>query len=94
MWKLCAASDRDLAKRLATALETAMETAKVTAGDVGGGGGDTAIAATATAMAVMIAGSFRRYISSHRGKESEPPNQKRIPLHLHGILFIRIMDGG
>jgi len=44
----------------ATALETVMETAKVTAGDVGGGGGDTAIAATATAMAVMIAGSLRR----------------------------------
>ncbi len=43
----------------ATALETVMETAKVTAGAVGGGGGDTAIAATATAMAVMIAGSFR-----------------------------------
>ena len=69
-----------------------METAKVTAGDVGGGGGDTAIAATATAMAVMIAGSFG--VTSHRGKESEPPNQKRIPLHVHGILFIRIMDGG
>ncbi len=44
----------------ATALETAMETVKVTAGDVGGGGGDTAIAATATAMAVIIAGSCRR----------------------------------
>jgi len=44
----------------ATALEMAMETAKVIAGDVGGGGGDTAIAATATAMTVMIAGSFRR----------------------------------
>ena len=43
----------------ATALETAMETAKVTAGDVGSGGGDTAIAATATAMAVMVAGSRR-----------------------------------
>ncbi len=38
---------------------TAIETAKVTAGDVGGGGGDTTIAATATAMAVMVAGSFR-----------------------------------
>jgi len=48
----------------ATALEMAMETAKVTAGDIGGGGGDTAIVATATAMVVMIAGSFRRYISS------------------------------
>jgi len=48
----------------ATALETVMETAKVTAGDIGGGGGDMAIAATATAMAVMIADSFRRYISS------------------------------
>jgi len=36
-----------------------METAKVTAGDVGGGGGDTAIVETATAMALMIAGSFR-----------------------------------
>jgi len=34
----------------ATALEMAMETAKVTAGDVGGGSGNTAIAATATAM--------------------------------------------
>ncbi len=45
---------------MATALEMAMETAKVTAGDVGGDGGDMAIAATATAMAVMIAGSFRR----------------------------------
>jgi len=45
---------------IATALETAMETAKVTVGDFGGGGGDTAIAAMATAMAVMIAGSFRR----------------------------------
>ena len=33
----------------ATALETVMETAKVTAGDVGGGGGNTAIAATAMA---------------------------------------------
>ncbi len=44
----------------ATALETAMETAKVKAGDVGGGGGDTAIAVMATAMAVMIAGSFKR----------------------------------
>jgi len=41
-----------------------MEPAKVTAGDVGGGGGDTAIAATATAMAVMIADFFRRSISS------------------------------
>ena len=78
----------------ATALEMAMETAKVTASDIGGRGGNTAIAAMATAMAVMIAGSFRRYISSHRGKESEPPNQKPIPLHVHGILFIRIMDGG
>jgi hypothetical protein len=29
-----------------------------------------------------------------RGKESEPPNQKPIPLHVHGILFVRIMDGG
>ena len=29
---------------------TVMETAKVTAGDIGGGGGDTAIAATATAL--------------------------------------------
>ena len=48
----------------ATALETAMETMKVTAGDVGVGGGDTAITATATAMAVMIAGSFRRKTSS------------------------------
>ncbi len=45
---------------MATALETVMETAKVTAGDVGGGGSDTAITATATSMAVMIAGSFRR----------------------------------
>ena len=72
----------------AAALETAMETAKVTVGDFGGGGGDMAIAATATAMAVMIAGSFRHYISSHRDKESEPPNQKRIPLHVHGILFL------
>jgi hypothetical protein len=44
----------------ATALETAIETAKVTAGDVGGGDGNTAIVATTTAMAVMIAGSFRR----------------------------------
>jgi len=43
----------------ATALETVMETAKVIAVDVGGGGGDTAIPATAIAMAVMIAGSFR-----------------------------------
>jgi len=43
----------------ATALGMAMETAKVTAGDVGGGGGDTAIVETATAMALMIAGSFR-----------------------------------
>ena len=65
------------------ALEMAMETAKVTAGDVGGGVGDTAIAATATAMAVMIAGSFR--VKTHRGKESESPNQKRIPLHVHGF---------
>ena len=40
----------------ATALETAMETAKVTAGDVGGGGGNTAIAATATAMAGVEVG--------------------------------------
>jgi len=45
-------------------MATAMEPAKVTAGDVGGGGGDTAIAATATAMAVMIADFFRRSISS------------------------------
>jgi hypothetical protein len=43
----------------ATALETAMETVRVTTGNVGGGGGNTAIAAMATAMAVMIAGSFR-----------------------------------
>jgi hypothetical protein len=35
------------------------ETTKVTAGDVGSGGGDTAIAATVTAMAVMVAGSRR-----------------------------------
>jgi len=35
----------------------ATETAKMTAGDVGGGGGNTAIVATATAMAVMVAGS-------------------------------------
>ena len=35
------------------------ETAKVTAGNVGGGSGDMAIAATVTAMAVMVAGSFR-----------------------------------
>ncbi len=37
------------------------ETAKVTAGDVGGDGGDgnMAIVATATAMAVMVAGSCR-----------------------------------
>ncbi len=75
---------------------TVKATATETVGDVGGGGGDTAIAAmaTATAMAVMIAGSFRRYSTSHRGKECKPPNQKRIPLHVHGILFRRIMDGG
>ena len=41
----------------ATGMKTATEKAKVTASDVGGGGGDTAIAATA--MAVMVAGSFR-----------------------------------
>jgi len=40
----------------ATALETVMETAKVTAGDVGGGGGNTAIAATAMAMAGVEVG--------------------------------------
>ncbi len=33
-----------------------METAKVTAGDVGGGGGNTAIAATAMAMAGVEVG--------------------------------------
>ena len=44
----------------ATALDTAMETVKVTADNVGGGGGNTAIAATVTAMAVIIAGSSRR----------------------------------
>ena len=36
---------------------TATDTAKVTAGDVGGGGGDTAIVGTATAMVAMVAGS-------------------------------------
>ena len=40
---------------MATAKVTAMNTAKVTAG--GGGSKDTAIAATAMAMAAMIAGS-------------------------------------
>jgi hypothetical protein len=40
-------------------MKMATEKAKVTASDVGGGGGDTAIAATATAMVVMVAGSFR-----------------------------------
>ena len=69
-----------------TASVTATETAKVTAGDVGGGGGDTAIAATGTAMAVMIAGSFS--VKTYRDKESEPPNQRSIPLHVHRILFM------
>ncbi len=50
-------------KATKTAKVTATETAKVTTGDIGGGSGDTAIAATATAMAVMVAGSFRREIS-------------------------------
>ena len=45
---------------VATAMATVTETAKVTAGDVGGGGGDTTMAAMVTAMAVMIAGSLRR----------------------------------
>jgi hypothetical protein len=45
----------------ATGTKTGTEKSKVTAGDVGGGGGDTAIKATATAMAVMVAGSFRRF---------------------------------
>ena len=43
----------------ATGTKTATEKAKVTASDIRGGGGDTVIAATATAMAVMVAGSFR-----------------------------------
>jgi hypothetical protein len=34
---------------------------KVAADDVGGGGGNTGIAATATAMEGMVAGSFRRF---------------------------------
>jgi hypothetical protein len=54
---------------------TATETAKVTAGDIGGGGGDTAIAATATDMAVrwlqVLLG-----VKSHRGKESETAKSK------------------
>ena len=50
---------------VATATVTTMETVKATGGgDVGGGGGYTAIAATVTAMAVMIAGSFKHHISS------------------------------
>ena len=43
---------------------TTTETVKATGGDVGGGGGYTAIAAMVTAMAVMIAGSFKHHISS------------------------------
>jgi len=39
-----------------TALETAMETGNVTAGDGGGCGGNTAIVATATAMAGVEVG--------------------------------------
>ena len=42
--------------------------------------------ATATAMAVMIAGSFS--VKTYRDKESEPPNQRSIPLHVHRILFM------
>ena len=42
---------------MVTATATATETAKVTVGDVGGWGGNTTIAAAATAMAVMVADS-------------------------------------
>ena len=35
-----------------------------------------------------------RHCKSHRGKESEPPNQKRIPLHVHEIFFIQIIHDG
>ena len=42
---------------MATWMATATETAKVTAGNVGGGSGDTVIVAMATAMVVMVAGS-------------------------------------
>ena len=40
-------------------MATVTKTVKVTAGNVGGSSGDMAIVATATAMAVMVAGSFR-----------------------------------
>ena len=42
---------------MATAMATATGISKVTAGNVRGGSGNTLIAATATAMAVMVAGS-------------------------------------
>ncbi len=44
---------------MATGTKTATEKAKMSASDFGGGGGDTAIAVTALAMVVMVAGSFR-----------------------------------
>jgi hypothetical protein len=56
----------------------------VTAGDVGGGGGDTAIAATATAMAVMVAGSFRRF----EVRKANRQIKNLFRLHVHGILFM------
>ena len=71
---------------MATAMgtKTGTEKAKVTAGDVGGGGGDTAIAATATAMAVMVAGSFRRF----EVRKANRQIKNLFRLHVHGILFM------
>ena len=68
----------------ATGMKTAMEKAKVTASDVGGGGGDTAIAATATAMAVMVAGSFRRF----EVRKANRQIKNLFRLHVHGIFFM------
>jgi hypothetical protein len=47
------------------ATATVRETSKVTAGDIGGGGGDTAIAATATALKETKVSKLKRIIESN-----------------------------
>ena len=64
---------------MATGTKTATEKAKVTAGDVGGGGGDTAIAATATTMAVMVAELIDDKLPTYL-IDDKPPTYLMIPL--------------